>query len=194
MNLGLGLSPFSVLCQMISAELWKRHHGFIRLYTDTRTALLLGELGVDQLYDEVNATVVDGMAGDINPKVFWAAPKHFALRDCELPCCSVDTDLLLFQPLRPDDGNVAQGLHHDPPPTPMNGWWIGCFNLHTTGSGGDVTGSMWSATPIPMAMRRPTARVPMPGTIVITSSAPSIRTSLGIDSSSSSWRATNWRG
>lgn len=114
-NLAPGLSPFTILCQMISAELWQRHHRWIRLYTDPETERLLGRLGLLDFYDTIDTRVVTSMIGEIDPATFWAAPKLYALRSCPLPCCSVDGDLLLFRPLQPDPTRSAEGLHDDPP-------------------------------------------------------------------------------
>jgi hypothetical protein len=78
-----------------------RRHSPLRLVTDTRGRLAVERAGLEWLYTAGISTTLDDIAPDLDAGVFWAAGKLHAYRDVPVPCVSVDTDAVLWQPLAP---------------------------------------------------------------------------------------------
>ena len=82
----------------------------------------------------------------------------------------------------------ADASSHDPAPTPMNGWSIGCWPRRIMASAGRGAGSTWPATPTPTATKK-TGRG-RSGPIATGSSTRSTRTCRSTSSPSSNSPAT----
>ncbi len=105
--------PFSMplhaqLTAELSARLWKRYNGPIRLITDAVGARYFKSLGLDKVYDEVVCSLVD-LYG-LNQRKFWASGKLLALENLTLPCAVIDMDMLIWQPL-PLEGKPLAVTH-----------------------------------------------------------------------------------
>lgn len=81
----------------LSALLWKRYNGPIRLITDRTGARYFREIGLDTVYDEIWDDLSDPYG--LNQKKFWASGKLLAMRRMQAPCMIIDLDLLVWQPL-----------------------------------------------------------------------------------------------
>lgn len=81
----------------LSALLWKRYNGPIHLITDNDGAVYFHEIGLDQVYDSVQADLWDSYG--LNQEKFWASGKLLALERMQAPCMIIDMDLLVWQPL-----------------------------------------------------------------------------------------------
>jgi hypothetical protein len=94
------LWDFEALTWLVGA-LEIRRHSEILLVTDTRGLSFVRKAGMEWLYNGGVSTALDSMPADINHQLFWAAGKIWAWRAVEPPCACFDTDLVLWQPLRP---------------------------------------------------------------------------------------------
>jgi hypothetical protein len=66
------------------------------MYCDTLGADYLNKVGISDLWDELLTAIPDDLNG-INPKMFWAAGKLFALNAAECPVLMLDTDFIAWQ-------------------------------------------------------------------------------------------------
>ncbi len=92
------VEDFDLYCTVLSALNWQRHNGTISLYTDTAGAEYYRRIGLDKLWNEIRVCIPDDLEG-INPQMFWAGGKLFALREASSPCVMVDTDFIVWKPL-----------------------------------------------------------------------------------------------
>ncbi len=104
------LQDFEALTWLVSA-LQARRHGRVKMLTDTRGLRFLQRTGLDWVYDGGVSTALDDTPADIHPGVFWTAGRMFAFGLMEEPFASVDTDAILWQPLRPTAPVMA--LHYE---------------------------------------------------------------------------------
>lgn len=97
-----GFSPscLDVASIVLSALLWKKHNGTIRLYTDSTGASYFERHNLLELWDGgVDLSVVESIPPSINQHVFWAAAKIFALKDAKAPVAMIDNDLFIWKKL-----------------------------------------------------------------------------------------------
>lgn len=104
------LRDFEALTWLVSA-LECRRHGRIKMLTDARGRRFLERTGLDWIYHGGLSTALDDTPADIHPKVFWTAGRMFAFGLMEEPFASVDTDAILWQPLKPTAPVMA--LHYE---------------------------------------------------------------------------------
>ena len=100
------LPAFEVICQALSALMWRKLNGPIKFYGDRAACRWLDGLGMLDLYDTVDDRVLEAIPADINQEIFWAGAKLFALQAEKAPVAMVDTDLIVWKPL--------DGLLQDP--------------------------------------------------------------------------------
>lgn len=96
------IEDFELLSTILSALLWKKYNGTIKLYTDSTANAYYKGLGMLSLWDgDVNTKVLDGIPSSIDPKIYWAAGKLFAAQEEKknVPIALIDTDLLLWDSL-----------------------------------------------------------------------------------------------
>lgn len=89
---------FDLYCTVLSALSWRKHNGDISLYTDTAGAEYYKKIGLCDIWNEVRICIPDDLEG-IDPQMFWAGGKLFALREAEAPCAMIDTDLIIWNTL-----------------------------------------------------------------------------------------------
>lgn len=104
------LKDFEALTWLVSA-LQARRHGQIKMLTDTRGLRFLQRTGLEWVYNGGVSTALDDTPADIHPKVFWTAGRMFAFGLMDGPFASVDTDAILWQPLKPTAPVMA--LHYE---------------------------------------------------------------------------------
>ena len=101
------LDKFELYSAALSALNWRRMGNHIELITDTAGEKYITSLGISPLWNAVNRLVPDDLEG-IDPKMFWAAGKLFALREVEAPVAMIDTDFILWKmPDLPENRIVA---------------------------------------------------------------------------------------
>jgi hypothetical protein len=91
---------FELLCTVLSALMWRKTNGSIKLYTDKTGYDYYGSLGLLDLWDAgIDTSVVENIPESINQEIFWAAAKIFALRNETTPVAVLDTDLIVWESL-----------------------------------------------------------------------------------------------
>lgn len=94
----INFPDFEILTSILSVLKWQEHNGPVKLITDTQGALFFQYLGMGELWDEIDVSL-DRIPSDIDPFLFWAAGKLYALQTMDLPCVMLDTDLIVWKKL-----------------------------------------------------------------------------------------------
>lgn len=108
---GILLPEYELLTTILSALEWKKHNGSIRMVTDTAGAKFYEEIGLTSLWDEVD-TSLDEISDKVDPVLFWAAGKLYALQKMKTPIVMLDTDLIVWKSL-PDLSQYDIVTAHD---------------------------------------------------------------------------------
>jgi len=90
------LPDYEILPMMLSALTWRQLHGKITMKTDSVGAEYLKCSNLMGLWDEID-TCLDHVPSDIDPFLFWAAGKLYALNTMDCPCVMLDTDLIIWK-------------------------------------------------------------------------------------------------
>ena len=93
----IDIPVYERLVWILSALTWKKNNGSIGLVTDSVGKAWLFQNGLSALYDEIG-TNLDDMP-NLNPGLFWAAGKLWALKTRSLPCVILDTDMIIWKKL-----------------------------------------------------------------------------------------------
>ncbi len=104
------VEDFDLYCTVLSALNWRRHNGEIQLFADSAGAEYYEKLGLCDIWDGVQVCVPDDLEG-IDPQMFWAGGKLFALREAEAPCVMLDTDFIVWEKL--DFGGEIIAAHRE---------------------------------------------------------------------------------
>lgn len=101
------LEKFELYSAVLSALSWKSFGDRISLAADKKGAEYIESLGISSVWDEILTVVPDDLEG-INPNMFWAAGKLFALRELPAPIVMIDTDFIVWEkPVLPENRIVA---------------------------------------------------------------------------------------
>ena len=96
----VAMEDFEVLTMALSALLWRRCNGMIRLHADASAAEFCNAHGLLELWDGgITSVAFERGVPDIDPVQFWAAGKILALAHESAPCALVDTDLIVWEHL-----------------------------------------------------------------------------------------------
>ena len=90
---------FDLYCTALSALAWRKNNGKISLYTDKKGKEYYYSLKLDVLWDDICVCIPDDLEG-IDPIMFWAGGKLFALRETNAPIVMIDTDFIVWEPLK----------------------------------------------------------------------------------------------
>ena len=87
---------YEQLTAILSASEWQRHSGKIRMITDTEGAQFFQTIGLSNFWNEIDVSL-DHLKDTVDPFLFWAAGKLYALQQMQAPCVMLDTDLILWE-------------------------------------------------------------------------------------------------
>lgn len=106
-NKEFALDKFELYSAALSALSWRSFGDRIDLITDSKGKEYIEKIGLSGLWNNVRVLIPDGLEG-INPKMFWAAGKIFALREMPAPIAMIDTDFIVWKkPELPQNRIVA---------------------------------------------------------------------------------------
>ena len=105
------IERFSLYCTVISALQWRKQNGAIFMVTDRTGAEFYRRNGLDKVWDGILELIPDDLEG-IDPEMFWAAGKLFALRDIPDNAALVDEDLIVWKTLELSDTAVT-AMHRE---------------------------------------------------------------------------------
>ena len=108
-------SCLEVASMVLSALLWRKNCGTIKLYTDNTLHTFLAMHELTALWDDgINTTTIEAIPSSVNQTVFWAAAKLFALHDAAAPVAMVDCDLFFWRDIKKDiDSECLTVLHRE---------------------------------------------------------------------------------
>lgn len=89
---------YELLTMILSALKWKEHNGSIKMVTDSQGADFFESNQLHDLWNEIDVSL-DQMNCVIDPFLFWAAGKLYALKGVSCPCVMLDTDLIIWEKL-----------------------------------------------------------------------------------------------
>ncbi len=101
---------FDIFTTVLSALKWREKNGSIRMITDSAGERYYEETGLSPIWDGVE-NVLDNV--DVNPDVFWAAGKIFALREQSAPAAMIDADFIVWETINPDELSDATVIHYE---------------------------------------------------------------------------------
>ena len=87
-----------LLTAELSARLWKRYNGPIRLLTDPMGCEYVKSTALADAYDEI-LPMLDPRCCGIDPDKYWAAGKIAALSKLPVPCVILDMDMMIWKTL-----------------------------------------------------------------------------------------------
>lgn len=93
------LDKFELYSAALSALSWRSFGDKIELVTDSEGEKYIRSLGIEGLWNGIKPIISNDLEG-INPKMFWAAGKIFALREIPAPVVMIDTDFIVWK--KPD--------------------------------------------------------------------------------------------
>lgn len=94
------LNNAEMLTMIVSALMWQKHNGTIKLYTDNTGYAFIKEHELLSLWDGgIDTEILENNNYPINSEVFWAAGKLIALEMQTCPCVMLDTDLIIVRPI-----------------------------------------------------------------------------------------------
>lgn len=107
------LSQAELLTLVLSALLWRKSNGSIKLYTDRLGYEYIVSQNIEWIYDEgIDTETLVKHGYEINPEIFWAAGKILALHAHQAPCVMLDHDLIVVKPIHELIGdNEVLALH-----------------------------------------------------------------------------------
>lgn len=94
----ISFPDFELLTAILSALTWQRNNGPIRMITDTPGADFFRSIGLGGLWNQID-TSLDHVDPDVDPFMFWAGGKLYALKSMPTPCVMLDTDLIIWKEL-----------------------------------------------------------------------------------------------
>ena len=109
------MEDFDLLSTILSALLWRKYNGNIKLYTDSVGYDYYSSLGLLDLWDAgIDVKTLDNIPNNINQDIFWAAAKIFALQNEETPIAIMDTDLMIWNNITNElEGKEFVVLHRE---------------------------------------------------------------------------------
>ena len=91
-----GMKPFKTKYEFLTAVLsaleWKKNNGSITLFTDCCNVFSKLE---GLVWDEIR----DIGQINVNPEIFWASAKIYAMKQLKPPFCMIDTDFIVWKKL-----------------------------------------------------------------------------------------------
>ena len=92
------MEDFDILTTILSALKWREKNGRIKMVTDRAGFEFYKSRGMCGIWDEIT-TELDDIPDSINPEMFWAAGKIFALKNQSAPVAAIDTDFIVWDRL-----------------------------------------------------------------------------------------------
>jgi hypothetical protein len=94
------IDDFDILTTVLSALMWRKLNGNIKLYTDNLGKDYYTSLGLLDLWDTgINTSVLENMPSSVNQQIYWASAKIFALQVEKAPVVMLDTDMIVWKDL-----------------------------------------------------------------------------------------------
>jgi len=91
------LEDFDILVTILSALKWREKNGSIKLYTDKLGGEYYHKLGLEEIYDlGIDTSLDEIIPKSLDPELFWAGGKLYALKIERCPCIMLDMDFVVW--------------------------------------------------------------------------------------------------
>lgn len=107
------MEDFELLTMMLSALVWRKNGGEIKMVTDRAGAAYLRSRGLEPLWDGGIETALDTVPDKIDPFLFWAGGKLWALNSQPGPVAMIDTDMIVWRDCRELEGFDIVAAHRE---------------------------------------------------------------------------------
>ena len=97
---------------MLSALKWRELNGKIKMVTDSVGFEFYRSRGMIRIWDEVT-TELDELPQTVDPEVFWAAGKLYALDGATIPTAMLDTDFIVWERIAFDKLGDLTVIHRE---------------------------------------------------------------------------------
>ncbi|MCH5212430.1 MAG: hypothetical protein J1G06_05405 [Oscillospiraceae bacterium] len=109
---GFFIEDFDILTTILSALKWREKNGRIKMVTDSTGLEFYKSRGMCDIWDEIT-TELDDIPDTVNPEMFWAAGKVFALKNQTAPVAAIDTDFIVWDRLAFDNMGDISVIHKE---------------------------------------------------------------------------------
>lgn len=106
-NAKFNIPPFEILTTVLSALFWQKNNGSIAMICDKTAYNFYKINNLTDLWNDGIKILLDDIPNEINPHIFWAAGKLYALKSMEKPCVMIDTDFIVWEKLSFDNIKLA---------------------------------------------------------------------------------------
>lgn len=96
------VEDFDILTTVLSALKWREKNGTIKMITDSIGLDFYKSRNMCDIWNEIT-TDLDKIPDTVNPQIFWAAGKIFALMSEEAPTAALDTDFIVWDKIAFDN-------------------------------------------------------------------------------------------
>lgn len=134
------MEKFDLYNAVLSALQWRRLNGEIKLVTDRAGAEYIRAIGLEGVWNGVREDIPGDLEG-IDPRMFWAAGKLFALRETPAPAAMIDTDFIVWKKLSLNRLTAAHEENLNPSVYPPEEYFRFSKRPH-------ISGLDWSALPL----------------------------------------------
>jgi len=91
------IEDFEILTTILSALMWRKNNGKIKMVTDNKGYEYYKSIGIESIWDlGIDTSLENIECSKINPNIFWAAGKIYALKKQNAPCIMIDTDFIVW--------------------------------------------------------------------------------------------------
>ena len=104
------IEDFDLYCTVFSALQWRKNGGKITMCCDNAFAEYYKRIGFECIWDNIDVCVPDDLEG-VDPLMFWAAGKLFALREVNAPVVMIDMDFVAWK--NPEFGSEIIAAHRE---------------------------------------------------------------------------------
>lgn len=98
------IEDFELLTTILSAMNWRKYNGTITLVADEKALDIYNKLKITKIWNDIEHLKVNET---IDPTMFWAAGKIFALKNQTAPVIMMDTDFIVWQKIDFPDCDCA---------------------------------------------------------------------------------------
>lgn len=106
------IEDFDILTTILSALKWREMNGEIKMVTDDVGYEFYASRNMLDVWDSVTKELSD-MPDSIDPNMFWAAGKLYALKSQDVPIASIDTDFIVWDRLAFDNFGELTVIHRE---------------------------------------------------------------------------------
>lgn len=106
------IEDFDILTTILSALKWREKNGKIRMITDSPGIEFYRSHGMCGLWNEIEPSL-DEIPDSIDPEMFWAAGKLYALKACSAPAAVMDTDFIVWDRIAFDNLGELTVIHRE---------------------------------------------------------------------------------